>query len=178
MSRATQSYATRNDWSECLRMVEAQRPLAYTVSGLFDAEDPESFIGVDAVPNFGCATMSNSLLEPCYLVHDSDREIQTRQVPQRRGGLKYAIDQRLNPFAVGLRPGGLLTDDILIAGQLGTSTRDPASIELHKLIIRELKRRFVCIKSYWVGPEAVRLLDHGGRLTISYTPDTTFDLVR
>lgn len=178
MSRATQTYATKNDWAECLRLIEAQRPLAYTVSGLFDADHRETFISVDAIPEFGIAGMPNAILEPCYVVCDSDRQIQSREVPQRRGGVKYAIDQKLNPFTVGLRPGGLLHQDMLIAGQLGTCTEDPTGIELHKLIIRELKRRFVRIKSYWVGPEAVNLLDRGGRLTASDTPNTTFDLER
>jgi hypothetical protein len=78
MSRPTQTYATKNDWSECLRLVEAERSLAYTVSGLFDTDDRATFSGVDAIPNFGFALTSNTILEPCYLVGDLDREIQTR----------------------------------------------------------------------------------------------------
>ncbi len=178
MSRPIQTYATKNDWGGCLRLIEAHRPLAYTVSGLFDAAERKTFVGVDAIPNFGFAATSNTITEPCYLVCDSHREIYTRVVPQRQGGSKYAIDQQLNPFTIGLKPGGLRDHDMLISGQLGTCTEDPLSLELHNLITRELKRSFVQIKSYWVGPEAVQLLDRGGRLSVSNTPNTTFDLVR
>lgn len=178
MSRALQTYATKNDWYECLQSIETQRPLSYTVCGLFDTAEFQTFIGIDAIPNFGFATTSSAISEPCYLVCDFDLGIQTRPIPQRRGGMKYAIDQAMNPFTVGLKPGGLLHQDMLIAGTLGACTEHRASIELYNLLIREMKRRFARIKSYWVGPEAVQLLDRGGRLTVSDTTNTIYDLVR
>lgn len=178
MSRPIPTFGTKNDWGECLRLVEATLPLAYTLSGLFDVGEAATFIGVDQIADLGVCSKESSLLEPCYLVGDSGRDIRIRPVPQRRGGTKYAIDQRLNRHTIGLKPGGLRRDDMLIAGQLGPCTKDSASVELYNLILHGMKRRFVRIKSYWVGPQAAQLLDSGARLTVSDTSHTTFDLVR
>jgi len=42
-----------------------------------------------------------------------------RSVPQKRGGVLYAIDQVVNPAPVVVKPGGLFEDSCTIAGQVG-----------------------------------------------------------
>ncbi len=178
MARALQIYATREDWLSSLEVVEAQRPLAYTVTGLFDESVHSSFIGAVTIPDFGLALEGNEVLEPCYLVHDADAEIEIRPVLQRRDGTLYAVDQLSNRFSVGLKPGGMHGGSILISGQLGTPNENQHSRDIYRLILGQIKRRFNRIKAYWVGPSAESFLDAGGRLSVSNTPNTLLDLVR
>ncbi len=129
-----------------LREIEGIRPLAYTLAGLLDDRSAPTFVGVETIPAFGLASESNSILEPCYLIHDADTTIQPCPVQQRSGGTKYAIDQRLNRFTVGMKPGGIHQSGILLAGQLGTCTDDSASVEILQLITGKLQQRFVRIR--------------------------------
>ena len=102
--------------------------------------------------------------------------MQVRAVSQRRGGIRYAIDNELNPESVFIWPGGGFDGRAkwpgggfegraVIAGQIGTGMINPISMELMNLFTREIRKQFKRIKSFFVGPEAEQLLDAGYRLT-------------
>jgi len=178
MSRSLQIHATRSDWLECLAAAEAGRPLAYTLTGLFEEPVLSTFHGVASVPDFGIAKHGNTVLESGFLVHDVGSVIQIRDVPQRNASIRYAVDQLVNPTTIGVRPGGLFGDNVVIAGQLGTASDDPISSELFRLVARSVKKLFTKIKAYWVGPAAVEILDAGGKLSVSSETDPLYDLCR
>jgi hypothetical protein len=95
------------------------------------------------------------------------------------GGGRYAIDLLVNPKAVSMSTGGMLTDQQLIAGQIGTvATSDTDAVELYSLFARVIRKRFERVKSYYVGTEAARLLDDGVRLSATATSPQAYDLVR
>ena len=75
----------------------------------------------------------------------------------------------LNPRAMGIHPGGEYSPVILIAGQLGLSP-DPSEVE--GLFLRLLCGAFSRVKSYHVGPRALRALREGARLTRNYAAAT------
>ncbi|MGO9444236.1 MAG: hypothetical protein ACLPXB_05580 [Thiobacillaceae bacterium] len=114
-----------------------------------------------------------------YLAFDQGRTIAVRPVSQRRGGVKYAVDQLVNPQTVVLDGGGMLDAERLIAGYVGTATNDDLATDIYALFAKVIRRKYEKIKSYYVGPEAVQLLDDGVRLTINgKVADTTYDLAR
>jgi hypothetical protein len=178
MSRSIQIYAIRSDWLDCFAAAETNRPLAYTLAGPFEKPVLQTFYGVTSIPDLGVAKPGKTDLASTFLVHDIDRVIHIRDVPQRNGLIRYAIDQLHNPATVGVKPGGLVGDNIVIAGQLGITTDDPTSTELFKLLARCVRKHFTKIKAYWVGPSAEAILDAGGKLAVSSEADPLYDLAR
>src|SRR5215467_6635938 len=100
-------YATAEDILKVFRMVEASCPLQYAMCGLFDEPERPLFQGVASLPALGVAEAGKSQLEPTFLVMLEGCKVNVRTVPQRRGGTKYAVDQKANPGTVMVRPGGL-----------------------------------------------------------------------
>jgi hypothetical protein len=118
------------------------------------------------------------VFEKAYLVFDAATELKVREIPQRKGGVLYSADLEANPTGFGFRPGGLFEGRCLIRGSVGTATGDPVSIALCRAFAREVRRGFTKIHSYYVGPEAVRLLDEGMRLAIGVGSSPNSDLKR
>jgi hypothetical protein len=126
--------------------------------------------------SLGVARTGDANHETKYLIADREIRIEVEDVPQRRGGVKYAIDQQANPKTIVITPGGLFGEGCLIAGQIGTASDDTDSIALYELFHREFKSRFKKVKSYLVGAEARALLDKGWRLTSSIKAPIDYDL--
>ncbi|HAP39878.1 MAG TPA: hypothetical protein DCQ94_08975 [Nitrospira sp.] len=160
-------YATQSDLSTLLNDVCSERQLEFVVAGLFDQPT---------------LTVLNDLGLPLpfttYLAFDKGLSAETRLVPQRNGPAKYAVDQMANPQTVVLDSGGLVDRQRLIAGQIGTATVNKQSEEIYALFAKVVRRRFEKIKSYYVGPEAIRLFDLGTRLTPTAKSSEVYDLVR
>jgi hypothetical protein len=171
-------FATRGDLEEIITAVEAVRQLAYVRTGLFDEPTVELVETLLAIPEIGTAQVGDGIGCPSFLVATRPFVPAVRSVPQRRGGTKYAIDQRENPETIVIRPGGVLSDTVVIAGSLGTVSEDPASLELFALFRTKVRSRFSPIKSYRVGPRAAGILDAGGRLTANVRSPVLYDLTR
>lgn len=177
MAKPTPFYATRNDLLDWLSAVSATRDLAVTEFGTFEEPDVRT-VALEQAEQLGKSESGNHLTDTTYLIHDVSEAIEVREVPQRRGGVRYSIDQQMNPHTVGLKAGGTFGENVVISGQLGLGTGDPRSDELAALLLREMKKRFSKIKSYYVGAEAASLLDSGARLTINEAASKEYDLVR
>jgi hypothetical protein len=160
-------YATPEDWLNLVASVSSKRSLKLVKMGLFATpivevlDDPRK-------------------LEPFagYLVLDKASEVSTRAIAQRNGDIKHAVDQLDNASSVVLNVGGMADHERLVAGQLGTVRAEQAAQELYTLFAREIKKQFVKVKSYYVGPQALRLLDAGARLTPTRKSPQEYDLVR
>ena len=169
-------FATRADLESVLRTVEAARSLQFVVAGLFDSAEIQSIHSLLKTPSLGIAEFADPNHETRYLVADRDLVIQIREVPQRRGGVKFAIDQQANPRTIGFQAGGQFGEKCLIAGQVGTVSDDQNSLELFRQFFKEFQRQFTRIKSYYIGKEAVELLKNGWRLTSNAKSPSLYDL--
>lgn len=165
-------FATEDDLLSLLQTVESIRQLRLVAGGLFD-DVPDVEPRELAVVTSCCAKR-----ETTYLVFAPGIHIAVRPVPQRRGGVKYAVDQLANPKTIAFRPGGSLARGCLVAGQLGTISEDPDSLELFQICSKQMRRVFTRIKAYYVGIEASKLLDQGWRLTANPKSPTLYDLTR
>ena len=101
-----------------------------------------------------------------------------REVRQANGAIRYGVDQLTNPKSVVVRPGRLVDERILLAGQIGTVSEDPASSRLFSVFSKSIRGNFTKVKSYWVGTEALEMLDSGGRLASSRKAAPEYDLRR
>src|SRR6516225_4719613 len=93
-------FATGEDILKVFRIVEASYPLQYALCGLFDDSERKVFQGFSSLLALGVAQTGQSQLEPTFLVMLQGDKLNVRTVPQRRGGKKYAVDQKANPGTV------------------------------------------------------------------------------
>lgn len=177
-SKSVHFFATKCDLESLLSAVESKRELQFVQAGMFDEPEAMALASGLQIPNLGFAPSGDSNLEPFWLITDVSKYVEMKVVPQRRGGTRYGIDPGLNPESVVLWPGGIFEQSCVIAGQVGTATINPTSMELVNLFAREIRHQFKRIKSFFVGPEAEQLLDAGYRLTIGVNASREIDLVK
>src|SRR4051812_861655 len=91
---------------------------------------------------------------------------------------RWAVDQLANPDSTILRHGGMFKSDILLAGEVRTASRTTAALRLQRAFDAAIRKTFVKIQAFHVGPEAVALLDSGYRLTAAEQSPPEFDLRR
>jgi hypothetical protein len=171
-------FATKADLELLLRPVESKKPLQFLVAGMFDSPNLDPMQSLLTSPNLGHLDVGDWNLAACYLVASRESSVEVRPVPQRRGGVKYAVDQLTNPSAIVFRPGGAFGETCLIGGQVGTGSEDPSSLELFDTFRKEIRRQFTKIRSFYVGNEAAKLLGNGWRLTVNAKSPTLYDLQR
>jgi hypothetical protein len=175
-SRQANFYATYNDIAEVLRQFEAQEPIMYVLTGLFDDRTPTTFQTYKAINSLSVSVDGNVHLIPSYLIVVDPRAIVIRKVPQRAGGTLYAIDQLAIPDSLYFRSGGLFSDKMIVPGKIGIAHQTPISRKLYRAFARHLAKSLSKIKSYYVGPEAHALWQNGMRLGLSLRASNELDL--
>lgn len=179
MAKNQQSFfATKADLEALLRQIEAERKLQFVESGLYDSSRIEPVNSLLGTPNLGFLPVGDHNQGPCYLVVNREISIDVRPVPQRRGGIKYAVDQEQNRKTIAFRPSGAFGEKCLIDGQVGTISDDPSSLELFHLFRRAMRLQFTKVNEFYVGKEAGELLDKGWRLTANAKSPALYDLKR
>jgi len=148
----------------------------YAQTGLFDSRALTEFIAGASLPNIGLAPSGDANHEPAYLVMNRNMAVVAREVPQRKGGLKFAVDQLENPDSTVFQPCGLFHTNVLIAGRIGTTGASPAALALHDLMVRTVTKGFRRVQAFWLGAEAFSLFQAGARLTTAVTSPQTYDL--
>lgn len=163
--KVTPLFATQDDLGSVL-IHRREQPLMIVRAGMYDTEQPD-FVA------------SASALEPTgsYLIAYEGEPLAWRMVEQRRGGVLFALDQAANPRTVALRPGGKITPDIVLGGQLGTVSDHPISDAIYSDLLRMIRRDFVRVQSYFVGPAAHAMWTRGTRLTTNPKGSRDFDLI-
>jgi hypothetical protein len=178
MSKSIHFFAAKSDLKPVFTAVESKRQLQYVRTGLLESSTTLIVNSGLQIPHLGIAIRGNHVHEDSYLITDANDQVIVRPVPQNKGGLLYAIDQKANPRTITLRAGGVFKTTAVIAGEVSTCTNDPDSVNLANAFTREIRRRFKRIKSFYVGPEAEQLLDAGYRLTIGVNASSEIDLVK
>ncbi len=171
-------YVTKTDLESLLRSIESKRRLQIVISGLFDSPHIYLMQSLVNIPNLGYIAAGDINQTIAYLVANHEISIKVRPVLQRRGNIKYAVDQLDNPQTIVFKPGGSFDEKCLIAGQVGTTSDDPNSLELFQWFCKEIRDQCTKIKSFYVGKEAGVLLDQGWRLTANTKMPTCYDLKR
>lgn len=74
------------------------------------------------MPNIGFTIYGDWNRIDNYLVVKKDILINIREVPQRTGEIKFAIDQMINPNSIELKLGGIYRekDTVIVAGRIAT----------------------------------------------------------
>jgi hypothetical protein len=171
-------FATKADLEAFLRSVESKWQPQFVETGLFDSPKVERVYSLASASSLGVLSAGDHNQGPCYLIAPREVNIGVRSVPQRRGGIKYAVDQEDNPRTIVFRPSGIFNGCCLIDGQMGTISSDVISLELFQSFRKEMHLRFDRVKDFLVGKEAGELLDSGWRLTANEKSPVLYDLRR
>ncbi len=179
-SRQTHIFATRSDLEPGLRKFEAEMRAKYARCGMFRDPIVDQFGSLTDWDGLGKNTTGNHITGECFLVVRMTTKLSVERVPQKDGGIRYGIDQLLNPDSITFLPGGIYDDQrILVCGHIGTASTTAASVALYKAFVKYVTKGFDRVGSYRVGPEALRLMDVGYRMvTISIGSPSGYDLRR
>jgi|HubBroStandDraft_1064217.scaffolds.fasta_scaffold52372_4 hypothetical protein len=161
-----------------LSTCETSRPCEYTLCGLFLEREPKTARSFKEIPDLGIAIHPTAAANPTYLVSLDGEGIAIREVRQRAGGVRFAIDQLVNENTVALRPDGRYGNDVLLAGQIGTASTSPQSRALFKILANLMRQRFSKMNVFYLGSEALKAWKAGARLTIAVQSPPEFDLRR
>lgn len=170
-------FATKNDMERGLQLLEGIHNFKYVLTGLFDSPDIHFYSTYRDIPNFGVSLLGDKVLMPTFMIINTDQKVNVREVPQRRGGIKYAIDGRINDLLLFFKPAGEYKEKYLLPGEFAP-TDDKASLEMYSLFRTQFIKNFAAIQSYRVGPEAVKMLDSGIPLTPNHKADPKMYLRR
>jgi hypothetical protein len=171
-------FGTREDLEDILRPIEASRQLEFVRTGTFEAPSSESTPSLLGARDLGVASAGETHMAATYLVVNRGSQVRFRPIEQRKGGVRYAVDQLENPESIVFRPGGTYGESTIIAGQVGTGSERSEALELYRTFEREIRRRFSKIRSFYVGRNAAELLDKGWRLTVNEKSPQLYDLQR
>ena len=168
-------YAVREDLLPVLEALESEGNVKYVLTGQFSEPGLVVFEHGREIPNLGKATSETGNSSETFLACKHDLRI----IPESarvQGQERFFINQLYNPNTVAFTPAGMWNQEILLAGRVGTASNSEASQKLMKRFHSAIKRRFVKVKAYWVGPGALELLHSGKRLTIAEQSSKDFDL--
>lgn len=172
-----QFYATANDLLPALDHIESKLELAYTLTGFFDESTQTTYANGAALPTLvQSLNVGSAIAGPGYLVTERSWLIGSREVQQNDGSKKYAVDQLLNPDSIVFQHGGFYSAGILLPGRIATVSDTPAAMKIQRAFSATLTKSFTRVKAYWVGPEALAMLQAGARLTVGAESSSEFDL--
>ena len=172
----TMFYATKTDMTDVLASLEAIQPFQYTLTGLFREREPLTLRSCRDIPDLGIASHPTAIASPAYLMSLQGETVDVREVPQKAGGMRFAIDQRANANTTVIRPGGRYGDRVILHGTFDTISLSQHALTLYGIVSKLLRQKFQPVEECLVGPDAFRAWKEGARLTIAVQSHTKFDL--
>lgn len=169
-------YATKDDWLN-LDLVSIFTNVSIYRTGMFDSLKSTSSIDLkELLDNIGIAKNGDWNYNDTYLIMPKESSLSVREVPQREGGIRYAIDQLVNPQSIVLNCGGLFEEKVLVASYIGTVNYKHESKKLYKQLFKPIKKHFRKVRGNWVGEGAYSLLLKGTRLVAISSMHEAYDL--
>lgn len=134
----------------------------------------QNAILVDAVGQLSRSTVS---VDKALALLD---HIGTQNTEPKKFESTYVLSQKLNPDSIVFSPGGIYNKlPALIAGHIGTISQSKNALTLYNKFVKAIIKGFEKIGSYYVGPEAARLMAEDYRMvTIGISSPTVYDLKR
>lgn len=173
-------YATKEDLIPVLSYIESIFEIKYVKMGLFDNKEPSIYYSHSEIPNFGFVVNSHyQAYEGRFMIMERKNSIFVRDIPQRKGEIKYAIDPMKNPQTIEFTLGGICQeiDKVLIMGRTGYVDKNPFSESIYKELTKKIKKDFRKYNSIeYVGPEAEIKLKEGWRLVENTGRSKEYDL--
>jgi hypothetical protein len=170
-------YATADDLLPVFQDVEQRHTVVYSLMGSFESPQLAAVHSGAILPTLREPLADSNLVScPDYLVTMHGTEVHVERRPQTKGGVRYLVDQLLNPDSVTLSHGGFFSDDVLLYGRVATVSKTKVAAQLHKAFCSSIAKRFTRVRAFYVGPNAIERWKHGCRLTIGANSPREADL--
>lgn len=172
----TRIFATRLDLIPRIEWIESQKELHYaTDSGkeilFYNSIKDLSEIGINKTGQYISGIQ--------FLVVEKKYKINVEIVRTYKGSDSFNIGQLKNPNSIFFQPGGIYNKEYLIRGNIGTVSESKESKELFKYFSKGITKGFTKIRGWYVGPDALRLMNLGIRLiTMHVKENPNYDLVK
>lgn len=172
-------FATADDLLPVLLSVEAKQAVVYTPCGHIHEPRAEHYRTARDLPTlFQPQPYESAVGGPAYLVTVAGTEVVLRQLSRYEGKDRWAVDQLANPDSTVLRHGGLYKENVLLQGEVRTAYKTAVAQRLQRAFDAAIRKHFVKVQAFYVGPAAEALLDSGCRLTAAEPCPPEYDLRR
>lgn len=177
-SKQTMFFAVLEDIEQIVRDIESSIDIRYYKTGLFETRNIPNYNSIFEVPSVGVTSSGDWNRIDSYIILKRTIPLNIRDVPQRTGGVKYAVDQMTNPKSIELKLGGIYLEkeNVIVAGRVATVSEDSDSNELYKLFSNKIKKKFKKIGTFYVGKIAEEKLQEGWRLVTNEKSPKEYDL--
>ena len=171
-------FVLASDIEPLLRKLESSYQVHYYKAGMFDNPKTPNYSSSIQFPNLGFALVDESIATDSYLVMPKSVEMNVREVPQRAGGIKYAVDFLVNEASVELKIAGIYEaeENVLIAGRIAILNKNEFATSFFKTFSNLMKKEFRRVDTFYVGNEAYKRLQEGWRLVINVRAPKQGDL--
>ncbi|WNJ17193.1 hypothetical protein [Pontibacter sp. G13] len=161
-------YLRISDLINGLELINSAKSFVLVTAGLRDYALPE-FHEINEIKS---VTTGDWNLNHKYLLVPSKDSVNIRNVPQKKGGIKYAIDLKENREACVLIPSGIWQSDNVIAGKIGILEKSDFNESILGSFESFLKNNHLRKKGIYVSSS----LSKGLRLVTSISQPTVYDL--
>lgn len=167
-------YATRSDYEPVITDVAAQLAIKYAVDEWRLDPNYRVYVSPLEAPDFGITEVPQ-IMETRFFVLPEDADLPfsfrpQRQVPEKYGFSPLSIGEPPNYRWIIFHPSGFHKSEQwgegLLEGWLATNSGHPDSLAIFNAFKKSIKKRFEYFRSagVYVGPQAVKYLEGGGRL--------------
>lgn len=177
-SKQTMFFAVLKDVEQIFQDIETIVDIRYYKTGLLDNKSIPTYNSIFDTPNIGSVSSGDWNRIDNYLIMKKSTSLIVEEIPQRSGGVKYDVNQRLNLKSIELKLGGIYQEkeNIIVAGRVATISEDSDSNELYKLFSTKIKKTFRRIGAFYVGKIAEEKLKEGWRLVTNEKSAREYDL--
>jgi hypothetical protein len=176
MPRRIEFFALKSDLLLVLEAVEAKRPVKYALAATSEEPRTQEWSRASEIDGIGCAQGAQTMVCAQFPVIDAQTAVHPWQFERFDGTVRFGFDQRLNPDSILFTPAGDWKGRMIIAGRIATISDSPASQALMRLATSRIKKYFTRVRAYWVGPEALKQLRNGKRLSMAEQSPALYDL--
>lgn len=169
-------FATVTDIDPIIKSIETTYSIVYYKMGLFDTKHEVLFNSVSEILDLGIPKYGDWNKDLRLMALPKDSSVVVREVVQRDGSIKYAIDQLENHASICFQFGGIFKEGVLLGGSCGTSHINDFSLDVFKAFSAKIRKTFKKIGTFYVGREAEEKLKAGWRLVTNEKSPKEYDL--
>ena len=135
MSGYTYFFATKNDLYVNIKALEGLRSIKYVRATYYDSQNYTMCNSVDDLTNLGI-NCTGEQQDESYLVLDSTTNVIGRCISLESGGVRFSVDQSVNPLSIEFWPGGFYKEDTLVHGLVATVSESEKAKDLLKFFTK------------------------------------------
>ncbi len=149
-----------------LKEFESSFEIRYYKMRLLDNRNIPTYDSFLEIPNVGIATSGDGNRVDNYLIMPKSTSLNVRNIPQRTGDMKFAVDQLENAKSMELKLGGKYQnkENVIVAGRIATVSEDESSSDWFTFLSMRIKKNSLKVDSFYVGKQTEDKLRHGWRL--------------